>query len=337
MKRQVATPLRLALAAAIDPRLEQRRLVGLRQARLQLGNPPPQKKLDGIAEAFLGRQREGVVAEAHSHIVAKLDEIIALLKSEQCALEKYGRLLGETSSGLSDREVVSREFLQRIASVMSTATDTTIDHGRKIASSMSDTSSELQEVKQKLEKYKKLAETDSLTQLKNRRSFDKAIAGIYDDKRKVLFSCLVLSDIDRFKPVNDRHGHPVGDRILQIVSGIFAARVNSQVFVARTGGEEFALILEGYTEDGAFRLAEEIRQVVEQTPFVNVANGTDYGPITISFGLCMASEAEGPDDLYVKADRALYASKANGRNRITRYSEMTKGGFVKNWLLYRND
>jgi diguanylate cyclase len=309
----------------------------LADALAALGHPPPQKKLDELATAFLGRQEERVVADAHGEIMTKLEEIIGLLKAEQRALEKFGRLLGETSSGLSARDSVSREFLQRIASLMAIATDTTIDHGRKTASSMNDKSSELVEVKQKLENYKKLAETDALTQLNNRRSFDRAIARIYDDKRKVVFSSLILADIDRFKPVNDSHGHPVGDRILQIVSGIFAARANSQVFVARTGGEEFALILEGFTEDSAARLADELRATVEKTPFVNVANGIDYGPITVSFGLCMASEADGPDDLYIKADRALYASKENGRNRVTRFSQLASGGFIKNWLLYRKD
>jgi diguanylate cyclase len=309
----------------------------LADALAALGTPPPQKKLDALADEFLGRQQESVVADVHGEIMRRLEEIIQLLRKEQSALEKYGRLLDETSSGLSGREVVSREFLQRVACLMTTATDTTIDHGRKIASSMNDKSSELAEVKQKLEAYKKLADTDALTRLNNRRSFDREIASIYDDKRKMLFSCLILADIDRFKPINDKHGHPVGDRILQIVAGIFASRTGRQVFVARTGGEEFALILEGFTEDSATKMADEIRAAVENTPFVNVTNGANYGPITVSFGLCMASEAEGPDDLYIKADRALYASKSSGRNRVTRFSQLAGGSFVKNWFLYRNE
>ncbi|NMG40950.1 diguanylate cyclase [Chelativorans sp. ZYF759] len=306
-------------------------------ALARLGEAPPQSRLDELAEAQLDRPEAAKVSEAHGEIMSKLSEIIALLKIEQTALEKYGQLLGETSLGLNGRHALSQDFLQRVVSLISTATDTTLDHGRKIASSMSDRSAELAEVQSKLAKYKKLADTDALTQLSNRRSFDREIAAIYEDKRKVMFSSLILADIDMFKPVNDTHGHPVGDRILQIVAGIFGARSCSRVFVARAGGEEFALILRDYTEESATRLAEEIRLAVEQTPFVNVATGKDYGPITISFGLCMASEAEGPDDLYTKADRALYASKSNGRNRVTRYSELATGNFVKNWLLYASD
>ncbi len=302
-----------------------------------LGTNPTQKHLDDIARKHFGRQSTSIMEEAHQEISGKLDEILALLKREQSSLEKYGRLLGEASNGLDGRTDVSREFLQRIAALMSAATDTTIDQGRRTVSSMHDKSSELAEVRAKLEQYKKLAEVDSLTQLSNRRAFDNAMARLFDDKRRVLFAGLILADIDSFKPVNDRYGHPVGDRILQIVAGVFASRVRANVLAARTGGEEFALIVDGTNEEAAARLGEEIRLAVEQTPFVNVANGTNYGPITISFGLCMAAEAEGPDDLYVKADRALYASKAAGRNRLTRFSSLAEGKFTKNWLLYRRD
>ena len=72
-----------------------------------------------------------------------------------------------------------------------------------------------------------------------------------------------------------------------------------------------------------------------EAPFVNVAKGTNYGPITLSLGICMATQAQNPDDLYAKADRALYASKSAGRNRATRFSSLSEGSFVKNWLLYR--
>lgn len=73
---------------------------------------------------------------------------------------------------------------------------------------------------------------------------------------------------------------------------------------------------------------------MQEAPFVNVASGTNYGPVTVSLGICMATQAQSPDDLYAKADRALYASKSGGRNRTTRFSSLTEGSFLKNWLLY---
>ena len=71
--------------------------------------------------------------------------------------------------------------------------------------------------------------------------------------------------------------------------------------MARTGGEEFALIVEGASEEATFEIADRIRLLIEQTPFVNEQTGTHYGSVTISMGVCMASEADGPEDLYSKA------------------------------------
>ncbi len=302
------------------------------------GIRPNQAQLDGLSATFFGRTNASeLMEEAHVTVGSKLDEILALLRQERSSLERYGRLLDETSSGLANRQTISREFMQRIVELMSKATDSTIAQGRQIADSMTEKSDELAEVRAKLDEYRRLADTDALTQLGNRRAFDRAIARLYDDRKKVMFSALILADIDRFKPVNDKYGHPVGDRILQIVAGIMQARGRSNIFLARTGGEEFAIMIDGASEEAATKYAEEIRTAVEQTPFVNATNGTDYGPITLSFGLCMASEADGPHDLYVKADRALYASKTNGRNRVTRFATLTQGDFSKNWMLYRRD
>jgi len=171
----------------------------------------------------------------------------------------------------------------------------------------------------------------------NRRAFDRAMSKIYADRRSTLFSALILADIDRFKDVNDRHGHPVGDKILQHVARIFRTNCTANVFIARTGGEEFAMIVEGLAEDAVTALADNIRGIVERTPFITQLPGAPKEIVTISLGVCMATEASGPDDLYTKADRALYASKLAGRNRVTRYPVPVASGLRKNWMLYRNE
>ncbi|TIU17054.1 MAG: GGDEF domain-containing protein, partial [Mesorhizobium sp.] len=104
-----------------------------------------------------------------------------------------------TSSGLTNRSLLSQDLLQKIANAMTIATNSTIDHGRQIASTLSDKTAELESVKSKLEEYKRLADTDPLTQIWNRRAFDKEITRIYNSNKGILFNALVLVDIDRFK------------------------------------------------------------------------------------------------------------------------------------------
>ena len=142
---------------------------------------------------------------------------------------------------------------------MSIATNSTIDHGKQVATTLSDKTAELESVKSKLEEYKRLADTDPLTHIWNRRAFDKKITGIYNSNKGILFNALILADIDRFKDINDRYGHPVGDKIIQIIADIFQTSIREDMFVARTGGEEFALIIEGASEDATFEIAERIR------------------------------------------------------------------------------
>lgn len=304
---------------------------------IALGNRPTQEQLDKIGRRFFAQNHgQGIVEQAREILARELEGVAGLLRNERGHIERYGQVLDETSSGLNSRTAMSQELLQRIVGVMSTATASTIDHGRQFATALGDKSAELETVKSKLEEYKKLADTDPLTHAWNRRAFDNRIASIYDGEKGVLFSALILADIDRFKDINDRHGHPVGDKILRIIASIFQTSVHRDMFVARTGGEEFALIVEGMTEDATVEIADRIRTLVAQTRLKDIHPGVDCGQVTISMGVCMASDADGPEDLYAKADRALYRSKVAGRNRVTRYSSIADHQ-GKSWLLYKKD
>jgi diguanylate cyclase len=301
-----------------------------------LGPLPTQDQLDGIGRKyFAGSNGPSVVDDVRDQVATKIEEVMGLLRRERSSLEKYGNILDKTSSGLNNQ--ITQDILLRIVGIMSAATESTLAQGRQIASSIVDKSAELEKVKVTLEEYKKLADTDPLTHIWNRRAFDRALASVYDSDKGRMFSALIIADIDRFKEFNDRHGHPVGDRILQLVADIIGTNVPPGMFVARTGGEEFAIIAEGMSEEGISKVAETIRTAVEAAPFVSTETGINYGPVTISMGICMASEAAGPEDLYIKADRALYASKVSGRNLVTRHSALVDGKVRKNWFIYRKD
>ena len=303
---------------------------------VSLPKRPTQDDLDRIGQKFFTQNHgSGIVEQARQAIAKELEEVAQILRSERTHLEKYGQILDQSSEGLN-RSLLSKDILQKIASVMQVATTSTIDHGRQVATTLSDKSAELESVKSKLEEYKRLADTDPLTHIWNRRAFDKEIAQIYNSNKGILFNALILADIDRFKEINDRFGHPVGDKIIRVIAEILRSSVRQDMFVARTGGEEFALIIEGAAESAVFDTAERLRLLVEQTPFTNREKTGSYGSVTISMGICMASQAEGPEDLYSKADRALYRSKVSGRNRVTAFSSLVERS-GKGWMLYKKD
>jgi len=301
-----------------------------------LSNRPTQEELDRIGRKYFAQNHErDIVEHARNAIAKELEDLASILRNERTHIEKYGEILGQTTDGLQSRALISRELLQKIVGVVSVATTSTIDHGKKVATKLRDKSAELESVKSSLEEYKKLADTDPLTHIWNRRAFDKRLTEIYNSQKGVLFNALILADIDRFKEINDRFGHPVGDKIIQIIADIMRSNIRSDMFVARTGGEEFALVVESVNEQATADLAERLRTKIEQTQFTS-ATGLNYGPVTISMGICMASDAEGPEDLYSKADRALYRSKVGGRNRVTAFSAIQDRP-IKSWMIYKKD
>ena len=194
----------------------------------------------------------------------------------------------------------------------------------------------MHQVRLELDEYKRIANTDSLTRLSNRRAFDDRLASIYDSSIGLQYTTLVLLDIDHFKRINDTFGHPVGDKILATVASVIRANVRKDGFVARSGGEEFAIILDGNTPEEVMVMCERIRLSLESTPFRNSRSGADYGTVTISLGFASAAQATNPSELYGHADTALYHAKETGRNRSVYYEDgMQKNYTGKNWLIYR--
>ena len=165
------------------------------------------------------------------------------------------------------------------------------------------------------------ARHDGLTDLTNRRTFDTLLAGEVDRIRLGLSSecSLLLADLDRFKLINDTHGHPAGDEVLRVVAELLREhvgrmRTGERSVLARYGGEELAVLLPGVGLPGALRLAEEIRLAVEQRaiPFQNKSLG-----VTISIGAASCPRhAMTPADIISAADQGLYRAKSEGRNRV---------------------
>lgn len=309
----------------------------LHKGLAELGTSPKQEDLDNLGRQYFAHYHgQGIMDEARSKIAVQVTEILTMLRQEQASLQKYGRVLGTTSEKISSPARRDEKLLDQIVNMLSEATNSTIDHGKKVVTSMNQTSVEIHNIQNELDRYKRLANTDPLTKLSNRRAFDSHIADIGEDKKRDMYFALIFADVDHFKRVNDTHGHIVGDKILAYVASIIQSSLEAETFVARIGGEEFAVAIENTTEEEAGRQAEAIRSAVEKGPFINRKTGINYGPITLSLGICMASDATDPSDLYRKTDQALYASKNSGRNRTTNFSEIPSGGKAfKDWLLYR--
>jgi len=172
-----------------------------------------------------------------------------------------------------------------------------------------------------LAKAEERAITDALTGLPNRRAAEETIRRMVAQAGRSLSPLgVILFDLDRFRILNDLHGHSHGDKALAAVGRLLASLIRASDFAARFGGEEFLLLLPETDRQGAMELAEKIRRQIERTELVST------GPITASFGVSsLPEDAVDPDELIRKADRALYMAKAQGRNRVESADPSTHG------------
>jgi diguanylate cyclase len=301
-----------------------------------LGPTPSQSELDDVGTAYFAHHHKTTVVDgARDKISDELDSMLRMLRQEQSSLESYAQLLGETYQRISSKSAASAEILSGIIGMLSSATGDTMEQGKVVVQHMVERAYEMEQVKLELDEYKRIANTDPLTRLANRRAFDDALPEIYNSKREAMYHALIVCDIDHFKKFNDSFGHPVGDRVLGVVAAVMRSTLRKDVFIARTGGEEFAVILHGTSQEITMEVAERLRTAIGKTPLRNQKTGTDYGPITVSVGVCMASSAENATDLYNKADIALYMAKNGGRNQVQIFNDSMASDIDKNWLIYR--
>lgn len=167
-----------------------------------------------------------------------------------------------------------------------------------------------------IEESQRMASTDALTGLMNRRAFMSAMSIELSRVQRHSHSlALLLFDVDHFKLINDRRGHASGDLVLASLGALVRDSLRKYDLAARWGGEEFVIALVMANEDGGRVVAERMRRAIESLP---IRDGSgDLIPVTASIGLAEFRPGDTIDSLIDRADRAMYASKAGGRNRVT--------------------
>ena len=191
------------------------------------------------------------------------------------------------------------------------ARDLAKDLGAKEAAAAQETEVSAKVTPVDIDSLERLASADPLTGLANRRGGEKDIAAEISRARRqnTPLSCVLL-DLDHFKEVNDTFGHQAGDYVLREISALLRRTVRAYDILVRWGGEEFLLVLPGVEKDQALRLAERIRQAVENMPLAGI------GGVTASVGVASLGSDYSFDAMFAAADRRLYSAKAAGRNTV---------------------
>lgn len=174
---------------------------------------------------------------------------------------------------------------------------------------------DITERKQAEESLQYLATHDPLTNIPNRYMLEEVLQQTVEQAKQGVQSALLFIDLDNFKMVNDTYGHVVGDEMLVTVARTLAGNLGTADFVARFGGDEFAVLVKGVTREQAELIAEKLRRITDQTEMPLGSYGVKL-TLTISIGMIMVDGTADTRKLLALADNALYTAKERGRNRV---------------------
>ncbi len=264
---------------------------------------------------IVGESRSGdKTSAAEQRFAADLAMVARLLQAHLRANSSYSDSLVR-----ANKDLPSLDKPEQIRAVVISL----IEENQKIQTKMGELSRNLDDSVAKIEKLRSnLAEAndkalrDPLTALGNRRFFDQKLDQALLEAPESSGLSLVMCDIDRFKAVNDKFGHPVGDMVLKLFSEILSNNIKGRDTVARVGGEEFAIIFPQTPTADAAAIGDQIRKQLEAKKWVVGSSGAPLGVVTASFGVAQLRADEGAAELVKRADEALYRAKSEGRNRV---------------------
>lgn len=270
-----------------------------------VSSPPPRHE-QRAAEQRVEDEAVQLVAETQ----AQVDGFADMMRAMQDETRGFGRDLAQSAAAIERSTPVSQAAagLDEIARI----TGSMLSRIRDAETRLARATHEADALRAKLAEANDTARRDALTGLPNRRAFDEAFATRSEPDGPF---CLAMCDIDRFKRINDVHGHQIGDRVLSAVGRTLAEECEGHL-VVRHGGEEFAVLLHGIALADAATHLDAVRNVIAGKRMRLRETDKPLGQVTISIGVTAVQTGETIAAAFDRADRLLYTAKAEGRDRV---------------------
>lgn len=235
------------------------------------------------------------------------------LGEERSADERLGAQLSRLVETFRENDPAA---IRRQAEVVLTVSQEAIARRRhREAAQVALLSEKIQALREELNQARELAALDPLTHLYNRNALDAHLERVADLSFLLSSSpCLLMIDVDHFKTVNDRFGHPIGDEVLRRVADALVRQfLRREDFVARYGGEEFVIVIPDSTLENARKRAERVREAIEA---LSIPHPGGVLQVTISIGISCLGSGDSGKSWLSRADASLYEAKAAGRNTV---------------------
>lgn len=242
----------------------------------------------------------------------QLVEVVELTRQSGEDARAYGRALEENVAELAPA-IANHPVLGSLVGLTQMMIEKTSAAERR----MRESAVQMDTMRENLDQAREQADTDALTGLSNRRAFERALGAAAERATRAQTPLtLAFCDIDRFKAVNDNHGHDVGDRVLTFVGRILKEHVGRRGTVSRHGGEEFVLLFEGISPDETWDIVDAARHDLFRRNIIDRNAGQPIGSISFSAGVAALGPEGNISAMLRQADRALYRAKRAGRNQV---------------------
>jgi diguanylate cyclase len=270
---------------------------------------------EDLLDRFLGPDLSLNALEQTERLQQAVAHLAGHVETATGTARAYGQSLRDYSTQLAGGD--SPKKLTDIVAGLLAETQRVAARNEQLESRLSQSSGEIQELRENLAAVRQEAMTDALTGINNRKSFEVSLrSAARDAVESGEPLSLLFIDIDHFKRFNDTYGHQLGDQVLGLVARTLTDCVKGRDTAARYGGEEFAIVLPQTRVVDAMRLAEQIRKTMMRRNIVSKMSGEDYGNITLSIGVSGYVPGEKLDAMVERADAALYCAKRRGRNLV---------------------
>ena len=256
-----------------------------------------------------------VLAQTGALLNLELGKVLGIIRARMGSDESYALSLANAQARLA--ELPTPEQVRVIVGLLVAENHRMRLDSTNMAKQLDASRLQIEGLRLRLERAQEVGLQDALTAVGNRRCFDVALLQaikVAEGSQAPL--SIIMGDLDHFKNINDRYGHPVGDEVLKFFTQLMAASVREGDTVARFGGEEFAIILPQCKAHEASAIAERIRHRLSAKSLTMRRTSQDIGLVTASFGVAQLLPGEHSENVIARADGALYAAKNSGRNRV---------------------
>jgi diguanylate cyclase len=270
----------------------------------------------GLYNNFIQEQSPEIIQNVQIETQILIKSLFNKIHQLNDETQGFATSLAGYNQQLQDNPTVG--VLNEIIVNISSEVDLVISNNEEMKSNLNTLDFELSRLKEEMENLSKVAMTDELTSLNNRRAYEQfAVEQVAKFHQTQTVCSLLMIDIDHFKGFNDAYGHLVGDKVLAYVALSLKQGVKGADFVARYGGEEFVILLPGTVLQDAVTLANNLRELVSHKQLtVGKEKKQQLGKVTVSIGVACIQTGDDADTLLSRADEKLYEAKQGGRDCV---------------------